>query len=146
MKKMNMSTRTIRIVLGISLILPLLVIFDSGYQRRMIKIGALSLTSSNLCVLIEGIIVSSLLNWLTGKMEETENRFIPGLVLGLLWLANIIFLDTVLLMTSSPNMTMLGMLNLFSLLLAGGILLPCADFQQRGGYLSKSSREDSINK
>lgn len=146
MKKMNMSTRTIRIVLGISLILPLLVIFDSGYQRRMIKIGALSLTSSNLCVLIEGIIVSSLLNWLTGKMEETENRFIPGLVLGLLWLANIIFLDTVLLMTSSPNMTMLGMLNLFSLLLAGGILLPCADFQQRGEYLSKSSREDSINK
>lgn len=140
MKKMNMSTRTIRIVLGISLILPLLVIFDSGYQRRMIKIGALSLTSSNLCVLIEGIIVSSLLNWLTGKMEETENRFIPGLVLGLLWLANIIFLDTVLLMTSSPNMTMLGMLNLFSLLLAGGILLPCADFQQRGGVPFKKQQ------
>lgn len=141
MKKMNMSTRTIRIVLGISLILPLLVIFDSGYQRRMIKIGALSLTSSNLCVLIEGIIVSSLLNWLTGKMEETENRFIPGLVLGLLWLANIIFLDTVLLMTSSPNMTMLGMLNLFSLLLAGGILLPCADFQQRGGTFQKAAEK-----
>lgn len=140
MKKMNMSTRTISIVLGISLILPLLVIFDSGYQRRMIKIGALSLTSSNLCVLIEGIIVSSLLNWLTGKMEETENRFIPGLVLGLLWLANIIFLDTVLLMTSSPNVTMLGMLNLFSLLLAGGILLPCADFPLRGGTFKKQQR------
>lgn len=113
-------------MLIISLLLPLMVILDSQYQTLSFQLGNMEFAFDTLLIVTEGAIVSPLLSRLVSKIKSADHPLKPVLWTGLLWLVNAVFLNAALLMSSSVNSTLLVMLDLFSLLLMAGTLLPAA--------------------
>lgn len=116
------------VVYLISLILPLLSGFDSRYQEAVFRIWNIEL--GTVYLLSIGVCVLALTAGRRFKKNLAEGEGISRTLLSmaLLWLSDIVAVDSVLLLSGHVNPLLLGMLTLFSLVTAAGTILSAAHY------------------